>query len=358
MAVNRKLAEFVDNAAEHNIPPSVITGMLSSQGWTEPQIFEALADHYQRTTGLEVPRRSGSSASAKDAFFYLLLFFTLATWTIALSWLAFCLIDRWLADPLFSQRYPGWSTSEIASSLAALLVGFPLYLLISRAVIRDTRANPDKLESPVRKWLTYLALVVAAAVFTGDLITDLAFLLRGEITSRFLAKSFIVLVLSGGIVFYYFGGLRRTEAEAEVSNLDRVMAGLASALVLLMVVLGFTNLGPPSAQRALRADGMRLQALYQTDMALREYWTEHQHQLPATLAMLPNNRAVDPVTHKPFEYVPGEGSHYKVCVEFERASEPDPNGYDGSIWRHGVGHQCFELDTVVMKPYPAMTNVY
>ena len=46
-----------------------------------------------------------------------------------------------------------------------------------------------------------MALVIAACIFIGELIAALTYFLRGEITSRFLAKAFVVLVISGG-VFY------------------------------------------------------------------------------------------------------------------------------------------------------------
>lgn len=78
----------------------------------------------------------------------------------------------------------------------------------------------------MRKWLTYMALVIAAGVFMGDLIAALTTLLRGEITSRFLAKAFVALVISGGVFFYYFAGVRKTD-RAQVRgrlNWDAAMA--------------------------------------------------------------------------------------------------------------------------------------
>ena len=120
-------------------------------------------------------------------------------------------------------------------------MAFPIYLLVSRAIVQDGRTHPEKLSSPVRKWLTYMALVIAAGVFIGDLIAALTYLLRGELTSRFLAKAFVVLVLSGGVFWYYFGGLRKSE-EAEVRgkwSLDARMAALSVVAVAVMVILGF-----------------------------------------------------------------------------------------------------------------------
>src|SRR5258708_20623727 len=136
-----------------------------ARGWPEKEAYEALAAHYERVTGMEIPRRGGTGTAAKDAFFYLLMFSTLATWTIGLGALAFTLIDRWLADNLFSTPYgQGYDLYSATSPFASVLVAFPIYLLVSRAVLHDEHAHPEKLDSPVRKWLTYMALVIAAGL--------------------------------------------------------------------------------------------------------------------------------------------------------------------------------------------------
>ena len=201
-----RIAAFLEKSHATGVPDTSLVGILVARGWREKDVYRALGDHYRTVLGMEIPQRSGSGASAKDAFFYLLIFSTLATWTIGFGSLAFDLIERWLADPLFSQYPGGYANYQITWSLAALLVAFPLYLLFSRAVLREAAEDPYKLDSGIRKWLTYLALVVAATVFMGDLICALAFLLRGELTSRFIAKSLVVLALSGGVFFYYYRG--------------------------------------------------------------------------------------------------------------------------------------------------------
>jgi hypothetical protein len=257
--VSHSFATYHVQLMRAGIPQESLVGILTARGWPEKDVYDALAEHYQLLTGIEIPRRGGSGASAREAFFYLLIFSTLATWTIGFGCLAFALIDRWLADPLFNGYQQSLDTYVITSSLAALIVAFPLYLLISRTVLREAAAHPEKLESSIRKWLTYMALVIAASVFMGDLITALAYLLRGELTSRFLAKSFVVLLLSGGVFSYYFGGLRKTDVASAINGpaRDRLMAAIGAAAVVLLVILGFFQLGPPRVQRDFRADAQR-----------------------------------------------------------------------------------------------------
>jgi len=189
MNENASIQEFIKRAKEAGTPEQTIVGMLTVRGWPEKEVYEALANHYEQQVGMPIPHRLGSGTAAKDAFFYLLIFSTLATWTIGLGALAFTLIDRWLTDTLFSNSYGrAYDVYSAASSMASVFVAFPVYLLVTSAVLREEQVHPEKLESSVRKWLTYMALVIAACVFICDLIAALTYFLRGEMTSRFLPK--------------------------------------------------------------------------------------------------------------------------------------------------------------------------
>lgn len=325
--------------------------MLTARGWPEREIYDALAEHYERVMDVEIPQRSASAASAKEAFLYLLAFATLATWTISSGYLASTLIDRWLRDPLFS-GYPSFDAYTIPSTLAAILVAYPLYVLISWLIARELSANPDRQESGVRKWLTYLALVVAASVFMGDLITALTYLLRGELTSRFVAKCLVVLLLSGGVFFYYFSGLRKSEEAAARRMRNRLMAAISAAAVLVLTICGFSQLGPPRMQRTLRADGQRVQNLYELGNRINVYWSGHASQLPKSLSDLPGRPLADPVTHAPYDFQPGQGSQYSLCATFNRNSgnEEIPGATD--FWVHPAGHFCYRLNAGTYQPAP------
>ena len=356
MSRDNRIEEFIQKSLDAGIPVPSFVGLLTARGWTEKQAYSALADHYQNQTGIEVPPRPSSGASARDAFFYLLIFSTLSVWTLSLGCLAFSLIDRWLADPLFRGYGETFSTYTVTMSLAAVIVAFPLYLLVSRVVLREAAADPDKLESGIRKWLTYMALVIAASVFMGDLITALAYLLRGELTSRFLAKSLVVLVLSSGVFWYYFGGLRKTETAAGRFSRDRWMAVASTVVVTTMIVLGFMQLGAPSAQRKLVADSQRVQRLYMLSNAIRNYWMAHPSQLPTSLSEIPGSY-LDPITNQTFEYIPTQGSQYQLCAVFAsrnpREEDNQPPGGEPNAWTHPAGRHCFLLDATALPQQPS-----
>jgi hypothetical protein len=205
--------EFIAAAKTQGVSDETLVGMLRGRGWPEEDVYRALADYYENKDGLAIPayKRSGS---AKDAFLYLMSFSTLATWTIGAGSVMFTLIERWFKDPAITNYY-GSSSYELANALACVIVAFPVYLFVMRYIVGEVEAHPEKLDSPVRKWLTYLALLIAACVVVGDLITFITYFLRGEITSRFVAKVCVVLVLAGGVFWYYFGSLQKSVTRAK-----------------------------------------------------------------------------------------------------------------------------------------------
>jgi hypothetical protein len=212
--MNKALQEFLDAAKRQGASDESLVALLRGRGWPEDDVHRALADHFENRSGVHVPayKRSGS---AKDAFLYLLSFSMLATWTIGLGSVLFTLIDRWIRDPLSpANNYYSGGYYQMADSLACMMVAFPVFLLTMRSILREVRFHPEKLDSPVRKWLTYIALLIAAGVVVGDLISFLTYFLRGELTARFVAKVSVVLVIAGGVFWYYLGSLQKSAAAA------------------------------------------------------------------------------------------------------------------------------------------------
>ena len=209
----------------------------------------------------------------------------------------------------------------------------------------------------VRKWLTYMALVIAAGVLVGDLITALTYLLRGVITSRFLAEAFVVLVISGGVLFYYFGGLRRSESpEIKAGRRrDAWMAGVSAIAVIAMIIAGFVSIGPPRTQRIMRADNRRIQDLYQLSMRINGAWNANTHQLPTHLDQLTDVPLVDPISRATYEYAVVEGDKYQLCATFVLSTVQNQANSRSTTWSHPAGRYCFVLDA---SRVPDSPNIY
>jgi hypothetical protein len=323
-----ELSEFVAAAKQHGASDPALVALLRQRGWSEKAVYDALAAHYETQTGLTVPTPRAASESAKEAFLYLLSFATLATWTCALGSLLFTLIDRAFPDGVGYQTYAYYPDYNISGEIAAILVAFPIYLLAMRFILRATGTVPETLESRVRAWLTWLALFLTAGIVVGDLITFIAYFLRGDLSTRFTLKVLVVLILAGTIFWYYLSSLRR------LPRRNGLLAAIASVVVVASMAAGYTHLGSRERQRNLQADQSRLQHLGYIQNEVRNAWTR-DGSLPATAGA----RFKDPVTGSPYGYHQGAGSKYEICATF---AAPSPE-WDQQ-WPHNAGLTCFTRD--------------
>lgn len=204
-----ELIEFIESARAKGAADPFISQLLKDYGWPQREIEQAFFQVYERLTGMAIPApRSGVGASAQDAFLYLLSFVTLAIWTQSLGQLAFIFINALIPDAL-NQGYsnPSW---DVAFCLARLIVAYPVYLLTMRQLNRDLNRYREKHYSGVRKWLTYFTLLIVALIAIAALIAFLTSFLQGELRPRFVLKVLVVLLIDGGVLWYYSAWLRRS----------------------------------------------------------------------------------------------------------------------------------------------------
>jgi hypothetical protein len=208
MDTSDKLGAFIEAAKSKGASDEAVVGLLRERGWPVKNIYAAVGRYYELLTGVPVPeRRGGTVEAARDAFLYLLAFSTLATWTIALGSLAFKLIDHWIPDPVATQSYFSYRY-DISYQIASITVAFPIFLIVMRFILREVEISPERLQSSVRKWLTYIALLLTAGMMIGDLVTFLTTFLQGELTMRFVLKALVVIIIAGSVFWYYLGSLR------------------------------------------------------------------------------------------------------------------------------------------------------
>jgi hypothetical protein len=209
------LIDYIAAAKAQGASDSFLVEMLERNGWPRKEILAAFSVLYTRLTGLDTPRRvSGLTDSARDAFLYLLSFGTLGVWTLGLGSLFFTLIEIWYADPIFQQRYAPPAADALSGPMASIIIGFPVYLITMTILLRDLDRKPDKAGSGVRKWLTYIALLISASTVIGDLVTFVDYFLRGQFAMPFLLKVTTVLVIAGGVFWYYLVPMEKREAQA------------------------------------------------------------------------------------------------------------------------------------------------
>jgi hypothetical protein len=200
--LDEELAEFLRAAKERGVPDDSIVGMLRQNGWSERRIYRAIAEQYAGILGVPVPRRAQAAGNARDAFLYLLNFITLGFWTVALWQIWDRLVNRWFPDALSSSA-GGELREDIAWQVALILVSFPIFVVVHSLIQRELARRPELYYSAIRRWLTYVALVLTAIPIVIDAAYTVQQLIMGQLTIHFFLDTLGLLVIGGGIFAYY-----------------------------------------------------------------------------------------------------------------------------------------------------------
>ena len=214
MSANEDLQRFVRDGLARGTSRAELGSVLAKAGWDRPEVSAALACFADLDFPVPVPRPK-ASLSARDAFLYLILFTTLYISAFSLGRLVFELINQTFPDPLSSPPAFDRAAQAIRWSVASLMVAFPVFAGVSWKVGRDVAASSSRRVSPIRRWLTYTTLFVAAAVLIGDVTVLVNSVLAGDLTTRFVLKVLTVGAIAGTTFWYYLTDLRVDERGVE-----------------------------------------------------------------------------------------------------------------------------------------------
>jgi hypothetical protein len=368
--VDRSLVEFVREALAKGASRADIERALAASGWPADQARSALAAYSDAAFVIPVPLPR-PYVSAREAFLYLLLFILLGVVACHLGGLLFVLVDMFLPPDVVLPYMRSAAGNGVRWTVSALVVALPLFLLLSWRLAGARRRNPAMQGSRIRKWLTYLTLVVTASTIVGDLIALVYNFLAGELTLRFLLKAVVIAAIAGVIFFYYVRDAERDEDRPPAPHLDRAFGGGVAAVALAASIAGVAMIESPATLRARERDNERITAItgiassidcYVTyESALPESLDAMRAALAARAGATPlicswDEARFDPATDAPYEYRPLEDLSFELCATFDLASSeaegPDtrnysygrPGGSRGFNAVHGRGRHCFTLE--------------
>ena len=288
----------------------------------------------------------------KDFFLHLGATVALYIAAIALMNLAFTTINSVFPDALGYY----FDADSIVWPISILIVLTPLLYVIEWTISKDVQKMPEKINLAIRRWRIYLTLFLTGAAIVGDLIALINTYLNGEISSRFIYKVLVVLIVSGVIFAYYLiskGGLK--------SVWQKTLTWIGAALVLIAIIAGFVVVGSPSTRRAIRFDEQRVSDLQNIQYLITNYW-QTAGKLPQDLPTLndPITNAVvpkDPETGNIYLYRITDKTSFELCANFSLASgsttnsnggiysRPIPAPISGNVnenWKHNAGKYCFQ----------------
>lgn len=203
-----QLQNFVRESLAAGRTRPEIEQALRRAGWSEEQVEDALAAWSAIEFPIPVPSPR-PYVSAREAFLYLVLYTSLFTSAYSLGEMLFIFIERGFPDP--ARGTNAWFEYDLRWAIARLVVSLPVFLFTAHRIGRMLRRDPGKQGSPVRKWLTYIALFIAGLFVVGDVVTLVSYALGGDLTVRFLLKVATVALIAGTIFLYYLHELGRDE---------------------------------------------------------------------------------------------------------------------------------------------------
>lgn len=303
------------------------------------------------------PSNISGRASAKDFFINLGAIVALGFFVGNLISLLFAIINK--AFPL-TTGYGFGGSSSISFPVSALIIFFPVYILLMYLLEKDYVLEPEKKSVGIRKWLTFITLFISGFALAGDLVTVLYYFIDGQdITIGFILKALSILIISLSIFFYYISEVR---GKMNISLQKKWTIG--SALVIVACIIwGFIVLGSPRTQQLLKLDGQKVSDLQNIENSIQDFY--------ATRGILPNSfdelltlnyyiNTTDSQTQKSYEYKKTSKTTFDLCAEFNKELTKDdfakePTVYGGSSWTHGIGRFCFNKiinPNLYSKPMP------
>ena len=151
--------------------------------------------------------------TARDIFIYAVLFTALTYTAIYLIGLVHAILDLRMPDPADAPYVELSATGRMRWAIATLLVAAPVYLWMSRYVHQRVEQDTRARRSPVRKYLTYIALFVSALTFLGDATFLIYEFLQGTATLRFMLKAATVGVVTMAIFVFYLRDVEYLKGE-------------------------------------------------------------------------------------------------------------------------------------------------
>lgn len=215
---NQTLDIFIREALNRGETRPRISTALIAAGWTQKEVDNALDDYAETDIGLAVPKPR-AYVSAREAFLYLVLFILLGVVAWNLGSLLFALIDIAIPDELDNEYgyFFGSRDMQIRQAIAGLVVGGPLFAWLALHIRKQRRTNPAMQRSRVRKWLTYIALIIASCTLIGDAISLVYSFLAGELSTRLFLKLLVVAILAGGVFFYFIRDAEQGDSNDQAS---------------------------------------------------------------------------------------------------------------------------------------------
>ncbi|MBN2854029.1 hypothetical protein JXK06_00635 [Patescibacteria group bacterium] len=270
---------------------------------------------------------------AKYAFYYLLSLVSLIFIGIAVGLIAFGIIDKTVIDPLKNLYFSNGDNS-LRFAISALLIATPIYYYSLFLINRGLKKNELKIDSQIRKWLTYFIILVSILIILGVFISIINNFLEGELSLKFFLQSLSMLLISGLVFSYYFHDIK-VEDRVLAKKMKKIFLVLSIIFISAAFVSVWFFVESPKEARNRKLDNILLQRINSLENLVNTYYEENE-LIPADVDELrsANNESsyiledkyfVDPETGAPIEYKKTGDKSFEFCVTFRESAKSDKN---------------------------------
>lgn len=306
--------------------------------------------------GTTCKNMNSKTNSAKFAFYYLLGLVALIFTAQSTGMIIFQIINKYIRD-VINEYSAIYSDDAMKFAISAIVIAAPIYYVMKSLIMKNLKSGELEKDSQIRKWLSYLVILVSSVVMIGWLIGTINGFLNGELSLKFFLKALVAIVIAAIVFSFYFYDIRRKNAELGV---DKIIKFYFYGSLLLIVVSFFASLfvvESPMETRKRKMDERVVNVFSNLDSAVNRFFSEKQ-KLPESLddltkeySYLQERDLQDPIENKKIEYKIIGDDKYALCALFRTSNKDnentDPFLYKG-IWIHDAGYQCIEQKVTIL----------
>lgn len=246
------------------------------------------------------------------------------------------------------------SSNSVRLGIAMLIVFFPTYLVLTRKVNVLRRRETNNAYLGLTKWLMYISLLIGGGVLLGDLVAVILAFLNGELTTRFILKAIVLLVIVGAAFYYYLQDARGYWLSKEKASI--MYAGVMAIIVAASLITGFFYTETPAEVREMRLDETQITDLQQIQWKIEEQLQISTSTLPKSLEDLYGEFPIPkaPENREAYSYeITKKG--FELCATFSHDSSQMNEQYiakpmfetgiiikNSDNWSYKAGRYCFD----------------
>jgi hypothetical protein len=294
--------------------------------------------------------------NAKYAFYYLLSFAALVFVALSVGMVFFEVINKSVYDAIDSS---GFSSGVLQFAISALIIATPIFYFLSSLIYKGLRKQELEKDSGIRRWLTYFIILISSLIILGVLIATITNFLSGELTTRFILKSLVVVIIAATTFSFYFYDIKREDL-VKNDKIVKIFFFASLALVITAFILAWFYVDSPKVMRARRLDQIVINNISNIESAVNSYY-EKNKALPDSINQLLNNpdfylndkMLKDPESGADIIYNKKGVKEFELCATF-RTSNKEQNDLGGAYYSgpslqiHPAGYQCLKGNLYVV----------